>query len=96
MAQQNSMLRFGIVPTLTPDSTFIILTTDSNGQTTNARVEAQTAAEQFSQLRWMLPPPSSTLDTRGSEGSESFDANFYYIKTGGVWKRIAFNQSMFG
>lgn len=89
------MSRFGSVSTLNPNSSFIILTKDENDKTQNSQITAKVASEQLGVQRWMLPPPSGTLDPRGVDGSESYDSNYYYIKIG-VWKRIALDQNMFG
>jgi hypothetical protein len=39
------------------------------------------------QIGWHLPAPTSSDDT-GEEGWQSYDNDYYYLYTGGVWRRV--------
>lgn len=38
-------------------------------------------------FHWILPPPISSIDPRGSANSRSYDENFFYAKVSGSWLR---------
>ena len=38
-------------------------------------------------LHWIMPPPASSTDPRGSDNSRSYDENFFYAKISGSWAR---------
>lgn len=41
----------------------------------------------YRKLNWLFPPPASSYDPSGNNGDRSYDENYFYVKTGGIWYR---------
>jgi hypothetical protein len=41
----------------------------------------------YRKLKWIFPPPISSYDPIGVNGNRSYDENYYYVKTAGIWYR---------
>jgi hypothetical protein len=89
-------LKFSQLPELSGSAplisgSYIITTTNESGSYHTDKVPFESMFVQIqnrmSSERWK-PVPASSLSS-GNDGDEAIDANYYYVFTNGVWKRIS-------
>lgn len=71
-------------------ASYIIGLDVNGGELKNIRISGSAAGFELARKRWILNPPvTSSADTRGSDGAESYSNDGkYWIKSGSVWVQM--------
>lgn len=93
MNESTKMSLFSPTSILNQNSQVIVISKDSNDKWINQRIALSDAAACMGQSRWLTTPPSSYVDSIGSNGSEAFkqiDAKNaeYYVKINNIWFKM--------
>ena len=80
------MSQFENTNSLGSGSFLVGLGLNGSGQTINVKISEASASYHLGKNRWILPGVTSSADTRGDHGAESFDLiGNYWIKSGSTW-----------
>lgn len=64
------------------------------GQLANIKISGSAAGYELARKRWILNPPvTSSNDSRGQDGAESYNAGQYWVKSGSVWLQLVVTGS---
>lgn len=90
------MSQFENVSSLSTAS-YIIGLDVNGGELKNIKISGSAAGYELSRTRWILNPPvTSSTDTRGADGAESYGAGQYWVKSGSVWLLLTSTGSVSG